>query len=337
MLRESYLVEVWCEPEDDVTLLWDFGQGVVVEFVQVKAAELQQLWSVALLCSGGAAGSIVAKSLAHDRCAEPCWFRVVTRSGIQSDLHPLRLDRENSGRCLGDTTTRALHEKVSRSMGDALSPRGRTASHWLADAIWEVGESEQAMANHNRWQLQEYLEQSDEPLFTDQLRELYDQLLFRVHQASFPKWKDGADKKKLRRDGLRSWLLGTVRRIRGYAPTMAGTNLKRKMEDALIPASAIDTADRMRRAYRTRMLDARYQQDEDLKAAELEVAAVLQYLLSHLDAGNISDDGRQFHARCLDALLSVHQTHPRADISFLQGALYSATDRCRHRFLRAMP
>jgi hypothetical protein len=53
MVRDTCLLEVWCETEDDITLLWDRGDGIVVEFVQVKANELSQLWSVALLCAGG--------------------------------------------------------------------------------------------------------------------------------------------------------------------------------------------------------------------------------------------------------------------------------------------
>jgi hypothetical protein len=62
---------------------------------------------------------------------------------------------------------------------------------------------------------------------------------------------------------------------------------------------------------------------------------VLQRLLSNLDAGILADDGLQLHARCLNSLAAVREVYPKADNSFLQGALYSITDRCRHRFLRA--
>lgn len=108
------------------------------------------------------------------------------------------------------------------------------------------------------------------------------------------------------------------------------------MKAALLPSESIHNADELRRAYRTRILDPKYQND-DVRSAELEVAAVLQHLLSDLDAGNIADTGQQFHARCLGALSSVRLKFPDADMSFLQGALYSSTDRCRHRFLRAVP
>jgi hypothetical protein len=335
MLGDPRLTEVWCETEDDVTLLWDFGQGTVVEFVQVKANELDQLWSVSLLCGGGVADSIVAKSLAHDRCVEPCWFRVVTRADIHSDLRPLCLDREDQRRCLGNMTIRTLHAKVSKALGGALSPRGRSASHWLADTVWQVGESEQAISDNNRWKLQKYLEEKEnEPLFTDQLQELYGKLVYHIINASCTKWREGGDKKKLRRDAFRNWLLSTVRRIKGHTQVKGGRNLRRKMTDAQIPAAAIDTADDLRHAYRIRTLTPKYLQEDNFKVAELEVAAVMQRLLSDLDAGNLTDNGRQFHARCLNELTSVRQSFPQVDTGFLQGVLYTATDRCRHRFLR---
>ncbi len=194
MLRNPNLLEVWCETEDDVTLLWNTGVGTLVEFVQVKAAEHTQLWSLALLCGGGG-DSIIARSLAHDRCAEPCCFRIVTRVGIHPERYLLSLDRRHAARNLGEPGARKLHAAVCGKIGDVMSPSGHTASHWLAEVLWHVGESEQALTNQNLIGLQEYLEENDELLFTDQLRELYDQVLFRVQSAAIPKWKSGAKKR----------------------------------------------------------------------------------------------------------------------------------------------
>jgi hypothetical protein len=212
MLRDPALVEVWCETEDDITLLWQTDGGLLVELVQVKANELSQLWSIALLCER-ADKSIIAKSLAHDRCSEACCFRVVTRADIHPTLHSLRLDREHVDRCLGKPAVRALHKRVLEMVGDILSPRGRSASHWLADAVWEVGGSEDAVIARNRWELHEHLEECGEFLFSDQHKELYEALLKRVQQAAFPKWKDGPEKKKLCRDPFQEWFRETIHRI----------------------------------------------------------------------------------------------------------------------------
>lgn len=336
MLQDPHLLEVWCETEDDVTLLWQTADGLVVELVQVKANELKQLWSVALLCEG-VAKSILAKSLAHDRCCEPCFFRVVTRVDIHPDLHPLRLGREHPGRCLGNPDVRALHQQVLESLGDMLSPRSRSASHWLADAIWDAGDSEDAIVAKNRWQLHEYLEACSEFLFPDQHTELYERLLRRVQQAAFPKWKDGGELKKLRRGPFQTWFEEALYQVKGYAPTRGGVNVKRKMQDAQISGEQIQNADRLRREFRMRQTEPKYQQDDDAKSAEVEVVATLQHLLSDLDAGNLSDDGVRFHARCLGALQSVKMCFPRVSTSFLQGAMYTAADRCRHRFLPVRP
>ena len=49
MLENAALVQVWCETQDDVTLVWANGSGEEVEFVQVKAHEFGQLWTIAKL------------------------------------------------------------------------------------------------------------------------------------------------------------------------------------------------------------------------------------------------------------------------------------------------
>jgi hypothetical protein len=232
---------------------------------------------------------------------------------------------------------RSIHASICEKLGDTLSPNGRSASHWIAELVWEVGESALALQNRNLVELSKLLEQENQSLFTDQEQELYNHLLIRIQRASFPKWIGNGEAKKIRRDDLRAWLLSEVQHVRGLAPTKAGTNLQRKMLAAHIPTTAVDNADDMRRSYRSQMLAPKYQQSEKLRAAEFEVTAIMQELLSRLDAGDLAESGTQFHSRCLTALNAIRVKYPEADLSFLQGALYSATDRCRHRFLRAEP
>ena len=335
MLSDPCLTEVWCETEDDIVLIWSLCGGTRVEFVQVKSDELSQLWTPALLCSGGESDSIAAKSLAHDRCSEPCCFRIVTRTGVHPKLQPLLLPRDDGDRCLGNPKMVAIHAEVSNALKNALSPRGRSASHWLAETLWRVGESETALEDGNLRRLEQYLENIGEHLFTDQLVELYHRVLMRVQEASFPKWKANGKKKKLPATEFRNWLLGMVAQVRGPAPTKSGKNLKRKMEAAELSQAALGNADQLRIAYRQQTLSPQYHQDAALKSAELEVTAVIQQLLSNLDAGNFPDNGPQFHAQCLTALQAIQTSFPGVGLRFLQGALYSATDRCRHRFRRA--
>ena len=50
MLADASLKKVCCETHDDITLVWDTGNDDRIEFVQVKAVDLGQLWSIAKLC-----------------------------------------------------------------------------------------------------------------------------------------------------------------------------------------------------------------------------------------------------------------------------------------------
>lgn len=66
-----------------------------MEYVQVKDIDLAQLWSVAKLCEhekttqnpNGVGTSILERSLAHDRWAEPCCFRIITSLKVTVVLH----------------------------------------------------------------------------------------------------------------------------------------------------------------------------------------------------------------------------------------------------------
>ena len=95
MLIEPKLVEVWCETQDDITLVWKRNGNFEIEFVQVKGAESDQLWSMAMLCGkqGKAKRSIFEKSFVNDRCRETVLFRMVTLRPVSSELKILSYDK----------------------------------------------------------------------------------------------------------------------------------------------------------------------------------------------------------------------------------------------------
>ncbi|HUT44305.1 MAG TPA: dsDNA nuclease domain-containing protein, partial [Desulfobacterales bacterium] len=49
MYENESLEQVWCETQDDITLIWNIDGNESVEFVQAKSSNLNQLWSVAEL------------------------------------------------------------------------------------------------------------------------------------------------------------------------------------------------------------------------------------------------------------------------------------------------
>lgn len=330
MLSDLTLEEVWCETLDDVTLLWRLDGQLIVEFVQVKAADIMQMWSVALICDG-AEKSLIGRSLAQHRCAEKCGFRIVSRIGLNAELRVLLLPAGSAARCLGNPEIHALHRKIGKQLDGVYSTAGWSPSNWLEHAIWNVAESEVAVEHSNLFQLETWLEALGEPLFSDQREELYNRILVRVMKASA--LLSGDSRKKLQCSEFRNWVMLEIERIKGHAPSKTGTNLTSKMKKARIPESAIQNALRLRLAYRQRMLEPKYQQEEGYKFAELELAATLNHLVAGLDAGVVTGNGQIFHHNCLNAVSSIQNKYGDVELSFLQGSMYSMADRCRHRFL----
>ena len=59
MMLDDSIKEIWCETHDDITLLFEIysTKELRVEFIQVKAHELDQLWSVAKITAREPVGS----------------------------------------------------------------------------------------------------------------------------------------------------------------------------------------------------------------------------------------------------------------------------------------
>ncbi len=331
MLCDARLAEVWCEALDDITLIWHDAGQATVEFVQVKAAGLSQMWSVALICEDKTK-SLIGRSLAQHRCSEPCRFRVVSRVGLHADLKILVLDIDAPERCIGNQNAYLLHRDVGNRLDGIESPAGWSPSNWLGHTCWDVAESEQAVEHSNLLRLEAWLEEIGDSLFSDQRQELYNRLLTRIVQISaLPLEK--YSQRKLKRADLLNWMLGEIYRVRGQIPTKAGENLVHKMELAQIPTSTIENALNLRIAYRRHTLEPKYQQEEGYKSAELELTAVLNHMVAQLDTGFILKNGMTFHVACLEAVLAIRNRYGDVELNFLQGCMYSMTDRCRHRYL----
>jgi hypothetical protein len=141
MLTATTLKEVWCENQDDVTLIWEHDSGERVEFVQVKNNQLDGLWSIAKLCERKTTPprssdpetktpskrvkrigtSMLERSLGYDRCLEPCCFRIVTSWQINKELQLLSLSAEYRATAAAELTT--LVAALRRYVGDFVSPR----------------------------------------------------------------------------------------------------------------------------------------------------------------------------------------------------------------------
>lgn len=341
------LAAVWCEADDDITLIWQSTNGEQVEFVQVKRTQLSQLWTAAKICERndgqadletGAPMSLLQKSLAHDRCSEPCTFRIVTAWELHPDLAVLRLPLDHNHRQDGHEQIEGAVELVAKRAdrdGALQSPKGNDVRFWTRRLVWDVRGSEQAVCDHNINVLDRFVSVVGGYLAHDQRRELYETLLAIVKTAAEAAPLTSKAQKKLQRQEMISYVAGAIQKAQHPSLAYGGQALQRKM--AGLSQSLIDTAWDLRGRYRREILAPRFLSIDDRELLEAEVEATLHALRVQLDADIIQDTPEQFHSRCCDVLqsLSTHLQGPsRPPLSLLQGAMYDLTHRCLHRFTK---
>ena len=339
MIESDDLLQVQCETYDDITLVWQNYTVEKVEFVQVKRIDLDQLWSIAKLCQRekGNGSSILEKSLKRERCVEECIFRIVTDTGVRNELDLLTYGSDDSRRDIHSPKFKCLCDAVSQKVGDFKSPKGNDCIHWLHNAHWDVKESREAIKNKNLILLpQLVLNKFGEYLFPDQANRVYDKLLRKVHEAAAPEQRSNPNEKIIKRDKLLEWFK-TVVNQQLYSGTVGNDTLIKKMGEASLSSSSINTAIDQRRRYRKERLSPTYLSLVDIEKIESDVTAELHQAFSKLEAEEIIDTGPQFHSRCLDILKEIKKTHSMSSdtpLSFYQGYMYDTTNRCLHRFSR---
>lgn len=329
-------MEVWCETQDDITLIWTSGQNESVEFVQVKSNEFEKLWSVAELCKrDGSANAILEKSLANDRNKEASCFRIVTLRDVNNDLKVLTYPKQSPVRAEESSELVSLRVEIETRLTQCCSPNNNGLSYWLQHILWEVKESEQAVKNCNLIEVRNVAESMAFVLVSDQVEELYQQILRKAQQAACADWRVDPSKKKFIKNTFCEWLRKTIQAIAHPVVKKTGKRMREKMEAAGLPADYVKSAHVARRAYRKLVLNPTYQKTPDLSLIESEIVSKLHHLRSQLDAGLLSEAGIQFHARCMAALEEIRSRNSEIPLSFFHGCMYSITDRCLHRFQAA--
>ena len=352
MLTDEQLAAVWCEAEDDITLIWDRDVGESVEFVQVKQNELEQLWTAALICSrDGAAttetfgetrpNSLMEKSLSHDRFREPCTFRVVTSWQLHPDLAVLKYPLAHAHRANGSSIIDGVITKiatVANRSGRFVSLNERDVTFWVRHVLWDVRESVTALSNANLHALEEFVATRNGFLAIDQRKDLYLKLLVRAKEAAAAPWDPEPAQKKQARIALLDYMKGEIRKAERPSLGTEAEPLRHKMQNAGLSATAIESAWELRQRYRADKLAGKYLSVEDRDVVEAEVQARLHELLTALYANEIDDSAEQFHHRCIRALRELRDELPsKPPISMMQGAMYDITARCRHQFTRLTP
>ena len=188
LLEEPTLLEVWCETHDDITLIRQGQPSQEVEYVQVKSHALGQLWSVAMLSRRDRdngkvqhGSSIFERSLANDRCSEPCHFRLVTCIPPNSDLSVLQLPHDAPDRAAKADALKKLADDLDRKTNNFRSPNGNGAHYWFCRMRWDVQQSGDSLCNDSKMKLSRLLATQGMTLFPDQLDNLYSRILAKVY------------------------------------------------------------------------------------------------------------------------------------------------------------
>lgn len=368
MLEDQTLTQVWCETQDDVTLIWLNGTAEEIEFVQVKSNELDQLWTIAKLLEkerieSNGDGAVVApvkkapkknaakkkptverqshcileKSLQYDRCGEPVRFRIVTCQSVKSELKVLTYELGSEHRDPNSKKMADLISKIKKQL-TFKSSKGNGCDFWCKQAYWVVIHSLESICNQNILKLARLVEAQGQYLAMDQLDELYQRLVTKVFDGGLAKWDKEAGKKKILRKDLLQWFANAVADAvhPGYHGT--GKKLEEKLKDAGIPEDQYESIAYLRLQYRSEGLTPKYAELKRRKQVEGSIYAKLHCLRTHLDGKEIEEDGRAFHARCISVIDEVRKELPEDDrppVENLYGYMYNLADRCVHRFVRA--
>ena len=342
MLERNDLLEVWCETHDDITLIWQGINGEEVEFVQVKALTLDQLWSIAKLTDrkrkkkkAVVGSSILERSLANDGGSEPSQFRLTTTLPPNNDLSFLQLRFDTPDRVDALKKSHDLIGEIEKKIGQVSSGKGNGVKYWLEHTMWEVHQEEASLEAANKLALQRVVLKLGYHLLPDQLDELYADLLALARKAGIADWGDSPSDKKIGKPGLEQWLKNRIE-SRIKPPTTGGVRLKTKLEKACINPTDIEECLGTRHLYLAERYKPKYLSTTKLTAVELEVSATLHTLRARLDAGVLEDDGVKFHAQCLTAIEQLRGADSvSVPLAILQGCMYNIADRCVHRFRRA--
>jgi hypothetical protein len=205
MLGDPDVDCIFCETHDDVVVCRTRLGRPVAEFVQVKAEQPYQYWSMAMLCERKGANplSLLEKSLGHDQFQEKAWFRLVTAAPVNKVLDVLckrPADRSTADKSRVDD----LYNELQGRFPNLRSPKGNTLRYWLEHSFWDVRHDRQAIVAANLRALMDLADRERRLANWQQLNEFRRTMLGCVQAAGAARWANGVDAKTIRRSMLRN-------------------------------------------------------------------------------------------------------------------------------------
>lgn len=340
MLEDPTVLKVHCETHDDTVVVRQEGvsDGRIAEFVQVKASEKDKLWSVADLCAsknGKAGTSIFEISLGRDKHEEVARFRIVTLRPVVSALAPLTHPFGSPSRNLATSEMIALCADIDERFPGIRSPKSNGIAYWLGNCHWDQRHDEDAVHNNNLLRLIRLSVKDGYPLLFEAAETVLLDLRATAKEAGDAKWYPDRDRKIITRAALRLWWEQRIKAVHDGASGISGGKLVRKMAEAGLPEEVINLAVDLRLGYAAASRTSRYLAPEEAERLRLRVQSEVMSLRARLVAGQLTLNGSQFHAICVDRMDAVNAERPSTvddRSAFLKGCMYDIADRCLLRF-----
>jgi hypothetical protein len=339
MIEDANLVKAHCDTHDDLVLVRVAGSGAerIAEYVQVKAEEPDQLWTIATLCEKkkSLGSSLFERSLARDRHVETARFRIVTLRPPAKALEPLTYPADSEFRGLGYEAMKDLYEELGRRFPKTQSPKGNDSAYWLTHCRWEQRYDLQTVTKDNQRRLFALGSKAGCVLLIEQITTLLEELRAIAKTAGDLKWVPNRAGKIITREFMLRWWSGKLCEIVEGTAQKSGAKLADKLMAAGISADIIDLAVELRRDYAVLIRSPHYMESDETRALQGRVKSDVLTLRTRLMSGALKLDGAQFHARCVEQMNAINADRP-AGISeqsaFLKGCLYDIADRCLLRF-----
>lgn len=344
MMEDESIVKIHCETHDDILIVRatkDADQNCA-EYVQVKATEPSQLWTVATLCqrkNRKEGTSVLERSLAHDCHKEHSRFRILTLRQVSPELKILTNPVGSVGREPNSDGVQELKKAIDEKRPGLVSPRGNDSAFWLDNCHWDERHSEESIRTSNRLRVFHISSAQSNTLLPDAVDSLLDDMRIWVKEAGAAKWEPDRNKKIITSEQLIAWWDQRVAELTS-AGGASGGKLVRKMKAAHLPQDVINLAVDLRRRYTRSLRMPRYADDENTEELLSRVRAEAISLRSRYIAGQLEVNPPSFHALCLDRMDVINGERPPGEpdrSSFLKGCLYDIADRCLMRFERIAP
>jgi Cap4 dsDNA endonuclease len=339
MLCDSTHIKIHLETHDDIVAVRRVDSVLIAEFVQVKAAELNKLWSIADLCrrENGLGTSIFEAALNRDKHEEISRFRIVTLRPVVDELKFLTFLPGAVGRepCCSRFLT--LLNELKNRFPDIYSPKRNGASYWLKHCLWDVRHSEQSLASSNFDRLLRFAHAEGKALLSEQVDALLDELRALAKEAGAARWEPNRSNKIIFRDSLCTWWTKRTIEILDGAGAASGGKLRIKMRAANLGEDQVRMAVELRQEYAKFIRTSRYMEDEFAQRLQSRVKSELASLRARFVAGQIQLDPTAFYALCVERMNSINSERPAGTedhSAFLIGCMYDIADRCLHQFAR---